>query len=304
MEKKYNFEEYRNFILTKLRMEYGYDVVQEVEVLKNNHVKLKGISFRAGTNSASPVIYFDHDKDCYTDQDVERFVENAKKHFEDIRKFSENEIRDIFDWETVKQNIYPKLINYEKNQELLSDTPCVRFLDLAVVFFFVTSKVFPELGKGAVTVKNHMKKRWAVNEEQLMEVAMDNLKAQKCILKNVEELFALYGLDEEEGVKTQLHVLTAYNGINGAAAVLNSEFLDTTCEELSCQKIWVIPSSVHETLILPYDNDSEAKELFELCVGANKMLYKEDYLADTLYYYDSESKQLQISRKAEENGQT
>lgn len=297
----YNYEEYRARVLEILCEEYGEDMVREIEVTRNNNTKSKGISFRAGTNAASPIIYYDDSKETYTECDVKRAVKTAEKLFKKIKRFTDKEVKDSHDWRKIKGKIFPKLINYEKNKEMLNYTPHVRFLDLAVVFFYQTSELFPELGEGAVTVHERMKVVWGVTEEQLMKHAMENLRELECNLKNLGELLGMYGLDSKDGVETPLHILTVYSGMYGAAAMLNRQFMEEACEALGCSKLWIIPSSVHETLLLPHGCSVEARDLHHMCVEVNQTLEQEDVLSDSIYVYDNETKQIDISEfKGEE----
>ncbi len=247
MGKDFDYTEYKSRVFEILCEKNGEDVVQEIEVTMNNNRKTEGICFRVGTNAASPIIYYDASKETYTEWDVEQIVKTAEQFFKKIRYFTKTEVKDSFDWKKISGKIFPKLINYEKNTEMLEHTPYIRFLDLAVVFFYQTGELFPDIGAGTVTVTERMKEIWGVNEEQLMKHAMANLKEQECSLKNIEELLGIYGLDNEDEIKIPLHVLTVYNGIFGAAAMLNRKFMEEACEELNCSKLWIIPSSIHES---------------------------------------------------------
>ena len=49
-------------------------------------------------------------------------------------------IKDLSDFEKIKDIIYYKVINYEMNRALLSKIPHFKFLDLAIVFYIIVSK--------------------------------------------------------------------------------------------------------------------------------------------------------------------
>lgn len=295
MGKIYNYTEYRTRVFQILCEEYGEDIIREIEVTGNNNTKSKGISFRAGTNTASPIIYFEDNKKQYTECDVKKFVKTAEKLFKKIKRFTDKEVKECCSWKAMRGRIFPKVINYEKNKEMLTRTPHVRFLDLAVVFFYQTSELYPDLGEGAVTVHERMKQVWGVNEEKLMKHAMENLRDQECNLKNLGELLGMYGLDAKDGVETALHILAVYNGMYGAAAMLNRQFMEEACDTLGCSKIWIIPSSVHEVLLLPHGCSVETHDLHLMCVEVNQTLEQEDVLSNSIYVYDNETKQINIS---------
>lgn len=178
---------------------------------------------------------------------------------------------------------------------MLMHTPHIRFLDLAVVFFYQTNELFPELGEGSVTVHDGMKTIWNVTEEQLMKYSMRNLKQLKCTCKKLEEVLEAFGVSAGENVKVPLHILTVYNGVYGAAALLNRTFMEEACERMECKKLWIIPSSCHEVLLVPYDFDIVARDLQRMCMEVNQTIDPEDVLSDSIYFYDNETKQIDFA---------
>lgn len=295
MKQIYDYQEYKNRVFEILREEYGEDVVREVKVTKNNNTKLEGIGLHAGTNVASPIIYLDNKKGQYTECDIRSIVKVAEKHLKEIKRFTDKAVEDSRNWRKMKTRIFPKVIHYAKNKDMLMHTPHVRFLDLAVVFFYQTNEMFPELGEGTITVHDGMKQVWDVTEEQLLKYSMRNLRQLKCTCKYLEEVLEGYGVPVGENVKIPLYILTVYNGIYGAAAMLNRTFMEEACEKMGCQKLWIIPSSCHEVLLVPYDFDVVARDLQRMCVEVNGTLDQEDVLSDSIYLYDNETKQIDFA---------
>lgn len=295
MKQIYDYQEYKSRAFEILREKYGEDVVREVEVTKNNNTKLEAIGLRVGTNAASPIIYFDNRKGQYTDCDVRQIVRFAEKHMKDFKHFTDKAVEDSRNWRKMKTRIFPKVIHFTKNKDMLMHTPHVRFLDLAVVFFYQTNELFPELGEGIVTVHDQMKEVWDVNEEQLLKYSLKNLKQLKCTCKKLEEVLEAYGVSAGEDVEVPLYILTVYTGMYGAAAMLNREFMEEACEKMESQKLWIIPSSCHEVLLVPYDFNVAARDLQRMCVEVNGTLDQEDVLSDSIYLYDNETKQIDFA---------
>lgn len=295
----FGYQDYKNKVLEILREKYGEDVVRETTVTKNNNTKLEGIILRVGTSAASPIIYFDSRQNFYTDLDVKDIVRTAEEQFKEIKRFTNKAVEDARNWKKMKNRIFPKLIHYEKNKEMLIKTPHVRFLDLAVVFFYQTNEMFPELGEGTVTVHDGMKNVWDVSEDQLLKYSLRNLREMECACKTMEEILELYVFSDGEVKPAQstlsLYALTTYDGIFGAAAMLNKNFMEKACKKMQCQKLWVIPSSIHEVLLMPYDYEIEAKKLQRICADVNKTLDPEDILSDSIYVYDDVEKQIDFA---------
>ena len=92
------------------------------------------------------------------------------------------------DFENVKDRVCFKLINKDRNAELLSDMPYIEFLDLAVIFYVLVSE--DEMGTGPITIHNSLMK----HGEQIR-----NCKCQYKIVvylsyKNVEKPTFLYDI--------------------------------------------------------------------------------------------------------------
>jgi len=303
MEKVYDYQEYKENVLALLRRKYGTDVVVEVVVAKTDGKHSDAICFRAGTNAASPIVYFDNRKAQYTDYDVDRFINLAEEKYKLAKQFTDNKVKHLYSWDDVKTKIYPQLFNYEKNKNGLSKIPHVRFLDLAVGFFCNTTSLFAKDEIGAMTVTNRMKKIWGVTDEQLNETAMENLRKLVCDIKSLEEVAAIYGAEMREEQSTPLYTVSVYTGMFGAAALLNNEFLKEVCTRTGSTKLWIIASSVHELMILPYEYAEEAFCAYNTAVAFNELIEPDDMLSDNLYVYDDVTEKVEIYEGENRNGQ-
>ena len=292
----YNYEEFKRRILEKLREKYGEEAVCVITVTRNNNLKVDGICFGKGTKVASPIMYLDHKKEYYSDYDMERLMEDAENYVKSIKIYSDKAVEDSRNWEKMKDKIFPRVINYEMNKEKLEYTPHVRFLDMAVVFFFQSNELFPELGEGTIMVHDGIREAWEVSVEKLMKYSMKNLKELECGCKRLEEFLDMYGIPVTEDMEIPLYMVTVYDGCYGATAMLNRVFMEEACEKMESQKLWIIPSSVHEVLLLPYERSVDAHGLHRVCNDVNKTLNLEDILSDSIYLYDNETKQINFAK--------
>ena len=184
---------------------------------------------------------------------------------------------------------------------MLERTPHIRFYDLAIMFFYPVDWLC-DIGQGIICVKEHMEMCWRMDEHELMQYAMSNLRKQNYTLKKLEEVMEMCGVDVPDNIKTPLYLLTVYGGIYGAAAMLNTEFMKKASEEMESSKLWIIPSSLHEVLLLPYQYKEDADPLHQICAEVHLTLEQEDVLTDTIYLYDNETEQIAVAKEAEHNG--
>ncbi len=58
----------------------------------------------------------------------------------------------------------------------------------------------------------------------------------------------------------------------GASAIINKERLSDYCHEIDINKIVVIPSSIHEMLFLPWDEEIDERYMDEMIQEVNDTL--------------------------------
>ena len=89
--------------------------------------------------------------------------------------------------------------------------------------------------------------------------------------------------EPEDGLK--LYLLTNQMGYNGAAAILYEGVLKNFAEEVGKDLI-LLPSSIHEVLLLPDNGDSDYEALSALVREVNEaQVRREEWLSDHVYRY-------------------
>ena len=83
-----------------------------------------------------------------------------------------------------------------------------------------------------------------------------------------------------------MFVLTNDTKVNGAAAILNDDIRQEIAEKVG--DFYMLPSSIHETLIIPKDAGMEFKELEQMVQEVNqKQVAPGERLSDHVYEYDA-----------------
>ena len=80
----------------------------------------------------------------------------------------------MLSFEGVKDRIIFRLINTEKNKELLLDVPHKKFLDLSLVFAVLVEA--DNDGTAVMLIKDLHMRQWKVTKEQLWNAAKENTK--------------------------------------------------------------------------------------------------------------------------------
>ena len=121
----------------------------------------------------SPTIYLEEYYQQYrTGVKLEDITEQIQSLYRELRMKPITETRFLYEYEQVKDRIVLKVINREKNEELLETIPYWPFLDLAIVFYVLLD--INEAGAATMPVNLEHLKIWSVTEQELLKKAKEN----------------------------------------------------------------------------------------------------------------------------------
>lgn len=117
------------------------------DVRKNNGVVLKGITMMQENNNITPTIYLNNLYDDYKTgiTSIDNVIDDVISTYNRNKISHRVDMQYLLDYEHIKHKIVYKLVNTEKNSELLKDVPHKEFLDLSIIFKCLISD--SELGK-------------------------------------------------------------------------------------------------------------------------------------------------------------
>ena len=159
------------------------------KVTKNNNLVLTGISIRSREVNLAPTIYMDSYYNDYKDgRPVSEIIAEVERAYDAHKVEQDFDVSSITDFNHVQDKICYKLVNRDKNKELLSDAPYLPFHDLAVIFYVVVSE--DRVGTGTVTVHNHLMEMWGNPDiKELYRIAKNNTqKRYKGRVSNMMEI--------------------------------------------------------------------------------------------------------------------
>lgn len=304
-------EKIKDNIKNYLPMQYEKANVSLQSVVKNNDVQLTGLMIRLEENNIAPFIYLDRYYEQYQNG---MELPDIMKDIAELRVSSEQSVKldisRITDFNQVKDNIICKLINGDMNEEYLADKPYTQIEDMAVIYVI-------DLGSGA---EGHMSspitydlmKRYGVDTQMLHEIAIHNLVKSEIVFKSMKdalmEIMFPDGVPEEDPLaeilsaedEIPMYVLSNAEKLNGAASVLDKDTMETISEMLGGDFV-VIPSSIHEVIILPMDDNVDKDELEGIIREVNTgQVAPEERLSYHAYQYDSGKHALMRMDKKEE----
>lgn len=275
------------------------------DVRKNNGVVLSGLTVTQDDSNISPTIYLNNYYEAYENGEatLANVVNDVIDTYHRNKVNQSVDMRSFLKYECVREHIIYKLINTEKNKELLEDIPHVEFLDLSVVFQCLVAK--ESFGTASILVHNAHMKLWDISTADLFRRAAQNtqriqgyeIKGMKDVICEImrEENQEAFDYDEcmaEFSDNVPLYVLSNKSRVEGAACILYPDLIKDFAEVLD-SSLYIIPSSIHELLLLPVTNADESDEIKNMIREINDTQVKtEEILSYSLYLYDKEKREI------------
>lgn len=287
--------------------------VEIKEVLKNNDQLLTGLTLRRRDRNICPTLYLEPYFEAYEDgKEIEEIMEKIASIYAEADADSEGlfeQVQDFDKYENSKDKILPRLVNAERNEERLKSIPHLAVSDLAIIYFIDMGN--DESGQMSVVIRNDLMDRWGVSVEDLNKLAFENLENRgDAEFKTMVETLA--GLmipnydemseEEKEEAREQLdmpdpgmYVLSNSTKTFGATAVLRESTMEEIISKLG-EDFYILPSSIHEVLIVPNREGMEVSELKAMVEEVNAtQVAPEEVLSDNVYRYNSETKSIEIA---------
>ena len=264
-------------------------------IVKNNAVEYDGISLRKHGEELAPMVYLNPFYEQYLDGRPLKSIlgEIVSILHDDVPKL---EIpASLYDnYDTIRNFIIFQLVNYNRNQELLKDCPYLPFCDLAITFRWLVHADTHGIASSLIT--NREVELWNVSIQELYQAAKENTQnIFPYFIQPLDDLLQEYLPDEPElqelfdtsSPEFQLYILTNQAKINGATCLIYDGILAAFAKQHHCD-IYILPSSIHEVLLLPASPHIEEPALLSLVRDANRTIVADtDFLSDSIYRYDA-----------------
>jgi hypothetical protein len=210
------------------------------------------------------------------------------------------------DFEKVKGRIVYKLINYQKNQEILKEIPHRKIFDLAIVYYCLISN--DSIGNATILIFNKHMDMWGVLEEELYSISERNTERLLGMeIKNMDDIMMEILQDsvdgrmggeesrqvmesmKEDGKRSPMYVLTNREKMNGAICILYSQVLNDFAQAIG-NDLFILPSSIHEVILVPAEPGITKEELERMVKEVNEtQVEEEEVLSNQVYFFSRRS---------------
>ena len=283
--------EYKEFV-EYIKMNAGYIAgeggnITINHVIKNNGCEMDGLVIMEKGKDIAPTIYLDSFYELYTNgENIKNIIRQIEVIYEQNKNNVTFDVNILKHFDTIKDKIVYKVVNYRSNEKLLEQVPHKRILDLAVVFYCLLDN---EYGRSATAlIYNNNLKNWNVTIDDVYKAALKN--TPDLLHSKISSMAALFekcgvNVDGEE-VDLKDYVLTNESKLNGAACILYENVLYDFAQKLGAD-LYILPSSVHEVILLPKLSMFEKDELVNMVKEVNtEGVAADEVLSDHVYEYN------------------
>lgn len=211
----------------------------------------------------------------------------------------------LMNYEIMKEKLSVEVISAEVNEELLAKVPHDRIEDLAVVYRFIMES--NEDGRAFILVNNDLIERMGVTHEQLRADALENspeirpavIQGMNEVMKEMmgPEAYEMFGIPDD--TEEMMFIATVPDKNSGAGVLAYQDFMDQAAEKIGGD-FFILPSSIHEILLVPDDGQKGADELKAMVMDVNAtQVSPEERLSDNVYHYDSKEHIFELAEKFE-----
>lgn len=220
---------------------------------------------------------------------IEENISVVKNKEQDVKSF-------ITDYEKVKDNTYLRLI--PGDSPILKSTPHKMIEDMALVVNIHLDSISDDNGRSCVVVSRPLMEMYGIDESKLFADAEKNsLENEPIVFKPlfdmVKDLINSENIPDPEDVGIVTYIATNASGFQGAAVAGYPDFCEKAAETMG-GSFYMLPSSVHEFILIKDDGKAKAKDLNKMIRNVNEtVLEPRDVLAAQCYHYDAKAKVLE-----------
>ena len=265
------------------------------DVLKNNGLRLTGLTIREEGSDVSPTIYIEElgtgDADEAAETVMERYRLGASRAAEELP----DRLREsIMDRDRILNEVMPRVINYAWNEEYLKGVPHRRFMDLAVIY------CIPVGENATLKLTNSHARMLDLAEEELHGAAMANAERHGYEVESMAEFLKhvkAAGIPDDAfgDPMRDLMIISNRERSFGAYSFFAREAMKEIADRIGTN-LYIIPSSVHELLAIGDLPEARKETIAEMVKAVNaENVMPEERLSDSVYYFDRETCEVSIA---------
>ena len=249
----------------------GYNA--SIETIFKNNLKLNGLVVHSEGRNLSPILYEEW-LEKYKDKSIDDICLAVIAFYDDFAENGEAYMKDVTNMDYILNNTFASVCRYDWNTEMLKNVPYKEIPGTDLVYY---PRV--RVADGTCVVSISHAESVGINADKILEVAVENSKKESKIVWFKDFDYQTAAL------------LTNENGHYGASAIIFFDHLREVMVNMETDRLAVIPSSVHEVILVPYEMFATDKhdEINNMICEVNSLLVEEnERLSDHVYIFDGE----------------
>ena len=283
---------------------FGSAGIELRTVTKANDVTLTGLCIRREDEQMVPNIYLEPYFERYRDGDpIDRIVGDiADMRIETDRSDRPYDVQKLLNYEEIKGDLQIRLCDAEQNTERLKDLVSIPDGDYAMTFQVCMGDVSGD-SFGTVAVTQALLGSWGISARQLHDDAITAEDSRTPTLNRLSDVVAsmMFGADEpvnylgtafpliRDGDMMNIYVLSTQDKTFGASLIAREDILRKAATALG-GNFFILPSSVHETLLVPESSAIDVQDLITMVREVNRSeVSPQDFLSDKVQHFDKDT---------------
>lgn len=276
--------------------------VISVHPIRNSHiVQQYGLMIRMGNETVIPIFYLgDAWKKFEGGMEIKAVLGDLVQEYlkyRDIQKYIH--VDTSMEYDVVKDRVVYQVLNKEANRNSLRERVYTDMGQGFVKVYAIHRKLDVFGTEGSIAITHDVVKRFGYDVEEIREAAEENTpRIYPAVFVPIGQMLGDAGQEESPGynpAEIELHVLANAVAYRGAGALFYPGMQEKIAEQLG-GNYYVLPSSLHEVLIVPEKPGMEVRELEQKVRRINReTVSKEDFISNKVLFYDREKGQLRIA---------
>lgn len=316
-----NYSEFLDYIKSGITQILGKEkTVSITKVLKTNDIEYDALTILDENCNISPTIYLNKYYEEYTKgKSLGSIVNEIFGMYEEHQGNVQFDIELFKNFDRIKTRIVYRIVNAEKNQKLLEDVPHIMKLDLAYIFYCIIDSDF--LGSATAIIHNSHLDMWGISVDDIAGPAFENTpKILKAELRNMNDIIREMFINDmhqqqingkipldtsvndetdnimdninKESKHVEMYVLTNCNKFYGSSCMFYEDILKNFANSKN-SNIFILPSSVHEVILVPAVDGIMKNELNLMVQDVNREEVDEsEFLSNHVYIYDKDTDEI------------
>lgn len=298
-----NYTQFKNEVSKEIQSRLGNSYTITIQpVNKNNGVCYDGMIIRNNNFNISPTFYLNPYYHRYLDGvKMEDIYDDILKSYSRHMPTQNYNIEEFIDFNKAKSQIIYKLVNYEKNINILDSVPHIKYHDMVILFQYALADF--DDNSATILINNEHVSLWKTDTDELYKLAMANTPKIRGInfmhMNDIVNQILDFNPFAYETYNCPMYVLSNKIASFGASVLLYSGLLKEIADKLHSNLI-ILPSSVHEIILIAVKDCDDYSDILShyanMVKDVNEAHVADDcILSDNAYIFMRNTEQIIMS---------